>query len=126
MWHAYHDLKIPVNWAGFYVVDPAALDQLILGPFQGKAACQTIKFGVGVCGTAAATKGTQVVPDVRAYPGHIACDGDTQSEVVVSIVCDGRVVAVLDIDCLIKDVWDDEDERYLELLAQQISASCAW
>lgn len=119
-------MKIPVNSAVLYVVDPAALDRLILGPFQGKAACQTIKFGVGVCGTAAATKGTQVVPDVRAYPGQIVCDGDTQSEAVVSIDCAGRIVAVLDIDCLVKDFCDDENERYLELLAQQISTSCAW
>lgn len=126
VWHAYHDLKIPVNWAGFYVLDPNDPSQLILGPFQGKVACQTIAFGKGVCGTAASTKETQVVPDVNDFPGHIACDGETQSEIVVPIIFDDKVVGVLDIDCLEKGAFDEVDKRLLELLAQAISKSCKW
>lgn len=80
-----------MNWAGFYVLDPSASSQLILGPFHGKVACQTIKFGRGVCGAAAESGLTQLVPDVEQFPGHIACDGDSKSEVVVPIVLHGRV-----------------------------------
>ncbi len=78
---------------GFYTLDPLSAPgkpQLILGPFQGKVACQTIAFGRGVCGAAASTQTTQVVPDVEAFPGHIACDGDSKSEIVVPIVVGGR------------------------------------
>lgn len=78
LWHAYKSLSAPsneVNWAGFYVRDVAAPSLLILGPFQGKVACQTISFGRGVCGCAASTRETQLVKDVDAFPGHIACDG---------------------------------------------------
>lgn len=126
VWHAYHDLKIPVNWAGFYVLDPSHVSQLVLGPFQGKVACQTIAFGKGVCGTAASTKETQLVPNVDEFPGHIACDGETQSEIVVPVVVDGKVMGVLDIDCLAKNGFDEEDKKYLELLAQAIATSCKW
>ena len=80
-----------MNWAGFYVSDPAAPKQLILGPFQGKVACQTIAFGNGVCGAAALSQETQLVPDVEKFPGHIACDGDSRSEIVVPIIKDGKV-----------------------------------
>ena len=80
-----------MNWAGFYVLDPKKADQLILGPFMGKVACQTIKFGRGVCGAAASESKTQLVPDVEEFPGHIACDGDSQSEIVVPIVQDNKV-----------------------------------
>lgn len=126
VWHAYHLIGVPVNWAGFYVLDPEVTGQLILGPFQGKVACQSIRFGHGVCGTAASLKETQLVPDVNQYPGHIACDGETNSEVVVPIVADGKVVGVLDIDCLSKAGFDDEDVRYLEELVARISTSCKW
>lgn len=126
VWHAYHLLGVPVNWAGFYVLDPDVADQLILGPFQGKVACQIIKFGKGVCGTAASLRETQLVPDVNQYPGHIACDGETSSEVVVPIVAGGKVVGVLDIDCLSKDGFDDEDVKYLEELVAKISISNKW
>lgn len=126
VWHAYHDLKIPVNWAGFYLLDPSHGSQLVLGPFQGKVACQTIAFGKGVCGTAASTKETQLVPNVDEFPGHIACDGETQSEIVVPVVVDGKVMGVLDIDCLAKNGFDEEDKKYLELLAQAIATSCKW
>lgn len=88
-----------MNWAGFYVLDPGQPKQLILGPFQGKVACQTIAFGRGVCGAAASTKKTQLVPDVERFPGHIACDGDTRSEIVVPIIKDGRVSVVSTSTC---------------------------
>lgn len=80
-----------MNWAGFYVLDASKPDQLILGPFQGKVACQTIAFGRGVCGAAAQSKQTQLVPDVEKFPGHIACDGDSKSEIVVPILKDEKV-----------------------------------
>lgn len=80
-----------MNWAGFYVLDPKKPERLLLGPFQGKVACQTIAFGRGVCGAAAKEARTQLVPDVEEFPGHIACDGDSQSEIVVPIVQGGKV-----------------------------------
>lgn len=126
VWHAYHLLQIPVNWAGFYVLDTTVPDQLILGPFQGKVACQTIKVGRGVCGNAAALKITQLVPDVTNYPGHIACDGETKSEIVVPLVKNDRVVGVLDIDCLESCGFDEVDVKFLEKLAFAISESIAW
>lgn len=95
LWHALHALPAPsshTNWAGFYVLDPSSpTNQLILGPFQGKVACQTIRFGRGVCGTAASTKTTQLVADVEEFPGHIACDAESASEIVVPILQDGKV-----------------------------------
>lgn len=96
IWHALHALPSPsnqVNWAGFYVLDRSSPNQLILGPFQGKVACQTIAFGRGVCGAAAQSKQTQLVPDVEKFPGHIACDGDSRSEIVVPILKEGKVSA---------------------------------
>jgi L-methionine (R)-S-oxide reductase len=94
IWHALHALPSPsnqVNWAGFYVSDPSTPNQLILGPFQGKVACQTIAFGKGVCGAAAQSQKTQLVPDVEQFPSHIACDGDSKSEIVVPILKNGQV-----------------------------------
>ncbi|KIW25407.1 uncharacterized protein PV07_08584 [Cladophialophora immunda] len=105
MYHALPPAVAPqaagVNWAGFYVRDPAApATRLVLGPFMGKVACQTITLGKGVCGTAAAAAPagddgapgkSLVVPDVEAFPGHIACDGDTKSEIVVPIRAGGKV-----------------------------------
>jgi L-methionine (R)-S-oxide reductase len=99
LWHALHALPSPsnhTNWAGFYVLDQSRAaagkkPQLILGPFQGKVACQIIAFGRGVCGAAAETAQTQLVPDVDLFPGHIACDGDSKSEIVVPILVDGKV-----------------------------------
>lgn len=126
IWHAYHSLNIPVNWAGFYVINPDKEKELILGPFQGKVACQTIEFGKGVCGNAASSKNTQLVKNVNEYPGHIACDGDTQSEIVVPIVYENKVVGVLDIDCLDLNGFDEVDQKYLERLVEMISSSCKW
>lgn len=105
------------SWVGFYV---RRGDQLVLGPFQGKVACTTIAFGRGVCGTAAATKETVVVPDVEAFPGHIACDAGSRSEVVVPIVRDGEVVAVLDVDSYELAAFDAVDAQGLEALVAQM------
>ncbi|KAI1428625.1 GAF domain-like protein [Xylaria sp. FL1777] len=135
LWHAYKSLPSPssqVNWAGFYTLDAqkTAKPQLILGPFQGKVACQTIFFGRGVCGAAAATQTTQLVPDVEKFPGHIACDGDSKSEIVVPIVVgegDSRkVVAIIDIDCADLNGFDEVDQKYLEQLAKLLGRSCDW
>ncbi|KAI9900262.1 hypothetical protein N3K66_004524 [Trichothecium roseum] len=136
LWHAYKSLPSPsseVNWAGFYTLDSASdKPQLILGPFQGKVACQTIRFGKGVCGTAAERKTTQLVRDVDQFPGHIACDGDSRSEVVVPIVAsrDGgqtkEVVAIIDIDCAVIDGFDEVDKQNLEQLADLLGRSCDW
>jgi len=98
LWHALHALPLPsreVNWAGFYVRDPSSSStseqRLILGPFQGKVACQTIAYGRGVCGAAARSGETVLVPDVEAFPGHITCDGESKSEIVVPVVVEGKV-----------------------------------
>ncbi|KAG4419318.1 hypothetical protein IFR04_007552 [Cadophora malorum] len=120
---------------GFYVLDPKSSSsstskrQLILGPFQGKVACQTILFGRGVCGTAASSKETQLVPDVEAFPGHIACDGDSKSEIVVPILRsggEGDVVAIIDIDCAELNGFDEVDQIWLEKLAVLLAAACDW
>ncbi|KAL9535950.1 Free methionine-R-sulfoxide reductase [Sphaerulina musiva] len=130
LWHAYHALPPPsnqVNWSGFYKTDQASTsDQLILGPFHGKVACQTIRFGKGVCGVAAATQQTQLVPDTEKFPGHIACDGASRSEIVVPIVKDGKVVAIIDIDCAVENGFDEEDQAKLEELAQLLASACDW
>jgi len=99
---------------------------LILGPFHGKVACQTIGFGRGVCGTAAATRETQLVPDVEKFPGHIACDGASQSEIVVPILVGDTIVAIIDIDCAVKDGFNEVDKAALEQLATLIGKSCDW
>ena len=103
-----------VNWTGFYrVVD----DELVLGPFAGRPACVRIPFGQGVCGAAAATAATQLVPDVHAFPGHIACDAASRSELVVPIVRGGAVVAVIDLDSPEPARFDAEDAAGIEALA---------
>jgi len=129
LWHAFKSLPSPsseVNWAGFYVLDPSTPSQLILGPFHGKVACQTISYGRGCCGAAASTKETQLVPDVEASPEHIACDSASQSEIVVPIVVAGRVVGIIDIDCAVKEGFDEVDMRCLGTLAELLSRSCDW
>lgn len=108
-----------VNWTGFYrVVDGA----LVLGPFQGKAACIRIPFGKGVCGTAAATGTTQLIDDVHAFPGHIACDANSASELVVPVTRDGKVIAVIDLDSPSLNRFDAEDAKGIELLASILAA----
>lgn len=106
-----------LNWAGFYLVEPERGD-LLLGPFQGKPACVRIPIGRGVCGTAAARHETVVVPDVHAFPGHIACDSASNSEVVVPIVHDGTLLGVLDLDSPVHARFDATDARGLEALVR--------
>jgi len=107
-----------LNWAGFYrLVDGA----LILGPFQGKPACLRIALGAGVCGTAAATRETQRIPDVTAFPGHIACDAASASELVVPIVHEGRLIGVLDLDSPCIGRFDAVDAAGLEALVAAIA-----
>lgn len=103
-----------LNWSGFYFLKG---DQLVLGPFMGKPACVRIALGKGVCGTAAAKRETIVVPDVHAFPGHIACDVASRSEIVVPLVRGGDVIGVLDLDAPIPNRFDDEDRKGLEALA---------
>lgn len=107
-----------VNWTGFYrVVD----GELVLGPFQGKAACIRIPFGKGVCGTAAHTGETQLIADVHAFPGHIACDANSASELVVPVKRHGKVIAVIDLDSPTLNRFDVEDASGVELLAALIA-----
>ncbi len=104
-----------LNWAGFY---RNVGEELVLGPFQGRPACIRIKFGEGVCGTAAATLQVQRIDDVHAFPGHIACDSASNSELVVPIVRDGELIAVLDLDSPETARFDTEDEAGCVLLGE--------
>jgi L-methionine (R)-S-oxide reductase len=106
----FHSLP-DVNWVGFYIADG---DELILGPFQGKPACMRIPFAKGVCGAAARKQKTVLVSDVRRFPGHIACDTASQSEIVVPLLNWGKVLGVLDIDSASLNRFDHEDEEGLE------------
>jgi len=120
LWEYLPDL----NWAGFYRnVD----GELVLGPFQGKAACIRIPFGAGVCGAAAARRETQLVEDVHAFPGHIACDAASVSELVVPIIVDGEILGVLDLDSPVRGRFDADDkagcERLVALLAPRLRES---
>ena len=108
-----------LNWAGFYRF---VGDELVLGPFQGKPACIRIALGAGVCGTAAATRMTQRVEDVHAFPGHIACDVASRSELVVPIVSEGRLIAVLDLDSPSPARFDPEDADGCEALAALLAS----
>ncbi|SDN04331.1 GAF domain-containing protein [Sediminibacillus halophilus] len=103
-----------VNWVGFYIWRE---DELVLGPFQGLPACVRIKSGKGVCGTAVQEGKTQLVEDVNQFPGHIACDAASQSEIVVPIHREGSIFGVLDIDSPNKGRFDKEDQHYLEQFA---------
>ncbi|KPH57435.1 GAF domain-containing protein [Novosphingobium aerophilum] len=103
-----------LNWAGFY---RNLQDELVLGPFVGKPACIRIPFGQGVCGAAAASGETQVVPDVHAFPGHIACDADSRSELVVPVIREGRVIAVIDLDSPTAGRFDEADAAGMQTLA---------
>ena len=109
-----------LNWAGFYRMVGG---ELVLGPFQGKAACIRIPLGKGVCGTCAASGETQLVPDVHAFPGHIACDAASRSELVVPIIRDGAVIAVIDLDSPEPGRFDAEDAAGLEALAKVMAAA---
>lgn len=107
-----------VNWTGFYrVVD----GELVLGPFQGKAACIRIPFGRGVCGAAAQTGETQLVEDVHAFPGHIGCDANSASELVVPVMRDGQVIAVVDLDSPSRGRFDQDDVLGIQSLVAVIA-----
>ncbi|KAI7879699.1 GAF domain-like protein [Lichtheimia hyalospora FSU 10163] len=129
----YHELRSlehfqskPINWAGFYLVDPTNAEKLILGPFQGKLACTEIPFGKGVCGAAAATQQTQVIKDVHQFPGHIACDSASNSEIVVPMLLNGKIIGVLDIDCEKTEGFNDQDRVGLEAIVKVLVESCEW
>jgi GAF domain-containing protein len=106
-----------LNWAGFYWLKGG---ELVLGPFQGKPACVRIALGRGVCGTAAASRSTVVVPDVHAFPGHIACDSASRSELVVPVHFQGEVIGVLDLDSPSPARFDEQDARGLEAVVQAL------
>lgn len=112
-----------LNWAGFYLMRG---DELVLGPFQGQPACVRIKPGRGVCGTAAEQQATQVVEDVEAFPGHIACDPRSRSEIVVPVVVSGRTVAVLDLDSSRLANFDEHDREGLEALVSDLLRTVDW
>ena len=120
LWEFLPDL----NWAGFYRVAPAksgGADELVLGPFVGRPACIRIPFGIGVCGAAAQSRATQLVADVHAFPGHIACDAASQSELVVPVLCEGLVIAVIDLDSPTPARFTPDDAAGVEALAAMLS-----
>ena len=106
-----------INWAGFYLSEG---EKLILGPFQGNPACVEIPYGKGVCGTAAAADSVQLVPDVHAFPGHIACDSASRSEIVIPIHKNDKVIGVLDIDSPVLSRFSEEDRDGLEQLVKTL------
>ncbi|MHB8127569.1 MAG: GAF domain-containing protein [Mobilitalea sp.] len=112
-----------INWVGFYLIHN---NELLLGPFQGKPACIHIPFGKGVCGTAVSKNETQLVSDVHAFPGHIACDSASRSEIVVPIHANGRVVGVLDIDSPLIERFDRQDQKELEEFVRLLENGTNW
>ena len=115
IWDALED----INWAGFYIMRNGRLE---LGPFQGKVACVSIDIGKGVCGTAVMEDKTQLVPDVHKFPGHIACDSASNSEIVIPVHSGGIIYGVLDIDSPFKDRFTEDDRKGLETLVKVIEA----
>lgn len=110
-------------WTGFYVVDPDRPDELVVGPYQGTLGCLRIAFGRGVCGTAAATRAVQLVPDVHAFPGHIACDGRSASEIVVPVFDpEGLLIAVFDVDSEVPAAFDAVDAEGLTKILSEAFA----
>lgn len=116
LFHGLPDL----NWAGFYLLRGG---ELVLGPFQGRAACVRIPLGKGVCGTAAAARSTQIVADVQAFPGHIACDAASRSELVVPLIANDQLVGVIDLDSPLPARFDAEDAAGLEAFATVLAGS---
>ncbi len=112
-----------INWAGFYLFWDG---KLVVGPFQGKPACIHILVGRGVCGTAVAEDAVQVVPDVHLFPGHIACDSASESEIVIPIHRDGKIVAVLDIDSPVKNRFSEKDAAILSDLVKLMEQKLRW
>ena len=118
-----------INWAGFYLTqtnEDNGKEYLLLGPFQGKTACIRIPSGRGVCGTALATKEVQLVKDVHEFPGHIACDSASNSEIVLPVFQNGKVVGVLDIDSPVFNRFDEEDKEGLQTLVTILEKACAF
>jgi L-methionine (R)-S-oxide reductase len=109
-----------LNWAGFYFFDGT---ELVLGPFQGKPACVRIPLNRGVCGAAASQRQTQLVPDVHTFPGHIACDAASRSEIVVPLVHEGQLIGVWDVDSPVPDRFDHDDRQGMEALCGVFLAS---
>lgn len=109
-----------LNWAGFYFFDG---NELVLGPFQGKPACVRIPLNRGVCGAAASQRQTQLVPDVHAFPGHIACDAASRSEIVVPLVHRGELIGVWDVDSPVPDRFDEDDRKGMEALCEVFLAT---
>lgn len=108
-------------WTGFYVVDPDKPNELVVGPYNGTLGCLRIPFGKGVCGACAASGETQLVPDVHAFPGHIACDSRSNSEIVVPVrFPDGRLAAVLDVDSTDYNAFDEIDQQGLEAICNEL------
>ena len=112
-----------LNWAGFYFLRGG---ELVVGPFQGRVACVRIAPGSGVCGTAAASRRTLIVPDVHAFAGHIACDPASNAEIVVPLVSGNRLIGVLDLDSETLNRFNEADAALLESLAAQLVAACDW
>ena len=108
-----------INWVGFYLYEEES-NQLVLGPFQGLPACVRIPLGRGVCGTSASERKTLVIEDVHQFPGHIACDAASQSEIVIPLVKGDKLIGVLDIDSPEKSRFDQEDQKYLEAFANEL------
>jgi len=112
-----------LNWAGFYILRD---DELVLGPFQGLPACNRIAIGKGVCGTAVKTKEVQLVPDVHQFPGHIACDEASNSELVVPIIKEGKIYGVLDLDSPIKNRFTELEKEYFVKLVDILNEYINW
>ena len=112
-----------INWAGFYLMKN---ETLYLGPFQGKTACTVIPVGKGVCGTAAATRTIQLVKDVHAFPGHIACDSASNSEIVLPLIKDGNLLGVMDIDAPVFNRFDEQDAAGLQALCNVLTMHVDW
>lgn len=112
-----------INWAGFYLWDGS---ELVLGPFWGKPACLRIAMGKGVCGTAAAQRQTVIVPNVHEFPGHIACDSASNSEIVVPMIVEGDVVGVLDLDSPLHDRFHENDAAMFESIVDILVRTCDW
>ena len=119
LWHLIDD----INWVGFYLVKNGALK---LGPFQGKPACVDIEIGKGVCGTAVETMEVQLVENVHDFPGHIACDSNSNAEIVLPIIVDGKVLAVLDIDSPVINRFNVEDKNGLLKIVNNLVKNIAW
>jgi len=119
-----YNFALDLNWAGFYFMQSG--DELVLGPFQGKPACVRIAVGKGVCGTAVERGASILVEDVHAFPGHIACDSDSRSELVVPLIQDGGIFGVLDLDSPLPARFDADDQQGIEALAAIYVASSSW